>query len=275
MTPSAGPCSLSRSDIVPLFLVNPAPSTEHLVERIKQGRLIRPLGYTPVMPRQPGEGGIGSPADRHRGDPRAALVDPGDTGKPSKNRRGPWREKQREGDRTRAQAVDCPRAQRASRPSLVEDASLDGKPLRAQQAEKIARNDISGDVKQWPVFAAQSCCRQAGEISDVASGALDRTETFGASARRRCVADREEGHPTQSAGPRQSANPVCAGTQNSLNPVEIERLRPLVMDLHQRFNQRLDASGCQGRDQALRIFARPCDQCAQTGLFHPIPAHPR
>jgi hypothetical protein len=33
--PSAGPSSLSRSDIVPLFLVNPAPSTEHLVERIK------------------------------------------------------------------------------------------------------------------------------------------------------------------------------------------------------------------------------------------------
>jgi hypothetical protein len=34
-TPFAGPSSLSRSDIVPLFLVNPAPSTEHSVERIK------------------------------------------------------------------------------------------------------------------------------------------------------------------------------------------------------------------------------------------------
>ena len=34
-TLSAGPSSLSRSDIVPLFLVNPAPSTEHLVERIE------------------------------------------------------------------------------------------------------------------------------------------------------------------------------------------------------------------------------------------------
>src|SRR5207237_715132 len=79
---------------------------EHLVERIKQSQLIRARGYVPVTPRQPGKGNIGSPADRQRGNLSAALGDPGDIGKPSKNRRGPRREKQSDGDSTRPQAVD-------------------------------------------------------------------------------------------------------------------------------------------------------------------------
>ena len=130
-------------------------------------------------------------------------------------------------------------------------------------------------MQQRPVYGAQPGRHQAGEISDVAPGALDMVETFGASARRRRITDRQQRHSALAAGPRQGSNSVRARTQDSLYPAKIERVRRLVMDLHQRFNQRLDAPGCQGRDQALRIFARPCDQCAQTRLFYPIAAHPR
>src|SRR5205807_997256 len=62
--PSAGPCSLSRSDITPLSLFNLAHLTENPVERIEQGRLIGPLGNAPVVPRQAGEGSVSGRADR-------------------------------------------------------------------------------------------------------------------------------------------------------------------------------------------------------------------
>jgi hypothetical protein len=136
---------------------------------------------------------------------------------------------------------------------------LNGKSLRAQQAGKIAGNDISGHVKQRPLSRAQSRCRQAGEISHVAPGALDRSETFGASARRRRVSDRQQRHTAFGACPRQGSNAIGAGAQNRLYPGQIERFSRLPLDLHQGFDKRLDVPGCQRGDQALRVFARPCD----------------
>ena len=125
-------------------------------------------------------------------------------------------------------------------------------------------------MKQWPAFRVQPRSRQAGEIADIPPGALDRTETFGPSTRSSRVTYRQQRQTAVAAGPRQRSNTICAGAQDGLHSVQVEHLRRLPMDLHQRFDDRLDGPDCQGSDQTVRFFPRPCDERAQTRVLHPI-----
>src|SRR5207237_715134 len=72
------------------------------------------------------------------------------------------------------------------------------------------------------------------------------------------------------AGPGEGVTGMWRGAKEGLRSVQGERLRRRPMGVNQRFDDRLDGPDCQGSDQTVRFFPRPCDERAQTRVLHPI-----